>query len=59
MVFKTRWRPKLEDAKYLDHPVTGVTWPGAREYAKFWGKRLPNDLEWEKAARGADRREYP
>jgi serine/threonine-protein kinase len=51
--------PKLEDAKYREHPVTGVTWHGAQEYAKFQGKRLPNDLEWEKAARGADGREYP
>jgi len=51
--------PNLEDAKYLEHPVTGVTWQGAREYAKFHGKRLPYELEWEKAARGADGREYP
>jgi formylglycine-generating enzyme required for sulfatase activity len=41
------------------HPVTFVTWEDAREFAKWAGKRLPTAEEWEVAARGPDKREFP
>jgi formylglycine-generating enzyme required for sulfatase activity len=57
--FLCDWKDGKYPAGWDNKPVTWVSLEDARAYAKWAGKRLPHEWEWQYAAQGVDHRTYP
>jgi gamma-glutamyl hercynylcysteine S-oxide synthase len=57
--FLRDWKDGRYPAGWENRPVTWVSLEDARAYAKWAGKRLPHEWEWQYAAQGLDGRTYP
>jgi formylglycine-generating enzyme required for sulfatase activity len=53
------WWNKNFAKDLFDHPVVGISYEDANQFAKWIGKRLPTAKEWEMAARSPDNRKFP
>ena len=57
--FLRDWKDGKYPQGWESRPVTWVSLEDARAYAKWAGKRLPHEWEWQMAAEGTDGRPYP
>jgi formylglycine-generating enzyme required for sulfatase activity len=57
--FLRDWKNGTFPQGWENRPVTWVSLEDARAYAKWAGKRLPHEWEWQLAAQGTDGRVYP
>ena len=57
--FLKDWKNGTYPEGAANKPVTWVSLEDAREYAKWAGKRLPHEWEWQYAAQANDGRLYP
>jgi len=57
--FLKHWVNGRPPAGQENHPVVWVNLEDAAAYARWAGKRLPTEVEWQYAAQGTDGRQYP
>jgi len=57
--FLRDWNDGAMPQGWEKRPVTWVSLEDARAYAKWVGKRLPHEWEWQMAAQGTDGRTFP
>jgi len=57
--FLRDWKNRIYPDGWANKPVTWVSLDDARAYAKWAGKRLPHEWEWQFAAQSNDGRVYP
>lgn len=57
--FLKHWPEGLLPDSLFQHPVVYISYEDARAYAKWAGKRLPSEIEWQYAAQAGDGRDWP
>ncbi|OGB64704.1 MAG: hypothetical protein A2Y94_01765 [Caldithrix sp. RBG_13_44_9] len=57
--FLKHWKSGNYPLGQENYPVVQVSWEDATAYARWAGKRLPSELEWQYAAQGGDTIHWP
>ena len=58
-IFKTLGIRIFTSRVRIRYPVVYVSYEDMKAYAKWAGKRLPTQAEWQLAAQGTDKRKWP
>jgi iron(II)-dependent oxidoreductase len=53
------WKDGVPDPQKSEFAVSGISYQDAVTYCRWIGKRLPDEFEWEKAARGPGALDFP
>lgn len=57
--FLKHWKSGIYKQGQENYPIVYVSWEDMNAYAKWAGKRLPTETEWQLAAQGTDKRKWP
>lgn len=57
--FLKHWKNGKPISEEMNFPVVNVSYEDAQAYARWAGKRLPTELEWQYAAQTSDGRDWP